>query len=94
MILVLAFIFNVIFIVHNIYKYIIGFRMKQKLIVAFYVLILMSTLARIAEFCARTFHPTHGFFPNEDIFILYINVFALTLLICVELTLILTMHRL
>ena len=94
MILVLAFILNLIFIAHNIYKYVFGLRMKQTLIVTFYILIFVGTLCRIAEFCARAFHPEHGFYPKEDTFILYINSFALTLMICVELTLILTMHRL
>ena len=85
---------NLLFIVHNIYKYIYGLRMKQTLILTFYSLLLLSTVTRIAEFCSRGFHPEHGFYPQEDTFITYINAFALTFMICVELTLILTMLRL
>ena len=55
----------------------------------------MVTLTKIIEFSTRAFHPKHGFHPNDgESFIIYINYFGGTLSIGVELTLILTIHKL
>ena len=40
---------NLLFILHNIYRYIIGLRMKQTLIWMFYILILVCTVLRIVQ---------------------------------------------
>ena len=86
-------IFNLLFIVHNIYRYVIGLNMKRYLIVTFYALTLISTLTRIAEFSFQT-ASISKFVSNKSATIFYTNALALLLGICIELVLILTIQRL
>ena len=94
MILVIAFALNLVFIVHNIYRYVYSLKMNQTLIVTFYALILMVTLARVVEFVTRAFDPKHGFFPNESSLIVSLEFIRSFLTIGIELTLVLTIHKL
>ena len=94
LVFVLLYMLILMFISHNIYRYIYRLRMKQCLIVQFYILIFLGISTRIVEFFVRAFNPVHGFYPEEAAYIQYIDAFALTLAICVELTLILTVHKL
>ena len=85
------FVFNLLFILHNIYKYIIGLRIKKTMILLLYILLLFGTFVRTIEFGMKIVDPWHSFLPmSKPIF--YTGTTALTLMICVEITLILTMH--
>ena len=94
-VLVLVFVLNLVHIVYNIYKYVYGLKMNKTLIIVFYTLISVATLTKITEFSTRAFDPEHGFFPNDNHpIIFYTNRLGLTFTICIELTLILTIHKL
>ena len=85
-------VFNLMFILHNIYRYVIGLKMNRPLILAFYLLLLISTILRVIEFgfwIARTF--TDKLYETP---IFYAGSSALAASMGVELVLILTMHRL
>ena len=56
-IFVALFLFNILFILHNIYKYVIGLKMKETLVVLFYALLLAGTLARAIEYCLKIANP-------------------------------------
>ena len=85
--------FNLVFIVHNIYKYVIGLNMNRYLIVTFYILTLLSTLTIITEFSFQT-ASISNLAPFKSATIFYTNALGLLLGICIELVLILTIHRL
>ena len=52
---------NVLFIAHNIYKYVIGLRMKRVQIWMFYGFLLFATSMRIVEFALRIIHPEQSY---------------------------------
>ena len=56
---------NLLFTIHNIVRYILGLKMKQKLIVIFYVMISLASFFRIIEFILRAALPDN-FWPTED----------------------------
>ena len=87
----LCFIFNLFFILHNIYKYIIGLKIKKTLILLFYILSLFGTFLRAIEFGVKIADPWHSFLPMSKL-IFFTGSTALTFTISVEITLILTMH--
>ena len=84
---------NLIFILHNIYKYVIGLRMKHQLIWMFYTLVLLGTIFRISEFTFSTIYPEDKTRIEADILNIFVTA-GLSISIYVELTLILTIHRL
>ena len=81
------FILNLAFIMHNVYKFVIGLQMKRPLIITFYILIFLGTVFRIVEYGFRIYQADQF----ETLVIDYANTFALYVSICVELTLLLTM---
>ena len=69
--------------------------MNRPLILVFYILLLITTILRATEFAFRiatTDPETTAYYVNLTAF--YLNEFGLFFVICVEITLILTMHRL
>ena len=68
--------------------------MNHTLIIVFYVLLLIQTSFRLIEYCFRVAIPDEQWVPNINKWTQYSNSMALTSSICVELTLIVTMHRL
>ena len=64
---------NLLFIVHNIVRYVFGLRMKQTLIVVFYAILLVNQCLRILEFTLRALFADKGFLPNIDRKIFYAN---------------------
>ena len=89
-----CFFLNLIFTLHNIFRYILGLKMKKKLILLFYSFLVIHNVLRIIEFCFRTAQPNNNFEPDESLSIFYLSSLALTTQIGIELILILTMHRL
>ena len=85
-------VFNLLFIIHNIYKYVFGLKMQKPLIVTFYVLILLGTVLRIIILGLYIVNPEDNFLNNEPVF--YAERIALFVFICIELILIQTMHKL
>ena len=85
---------NLFFIIHNICRYIMLQKMNQALIIIFYGLLLMQNILRLVEFSFRTALPEQNFFPNENIVIQSADNSAIVMMVFVEITLILTMHRL
>ena len=87
------FVFNIFFILHNIFRYIIGLKMKETLIVLFYVILLLGTVLRAIEYCFKIMDPVHSFVPvSREIYIS--SSISFTVMILVEIILILTMYRL
>ena len=80
---------NLLFIVHNIFRYVIGLKMKRLLIWTFYILVLIGTLLRIIEFSLYIPKP-----DRDDNFTYTFDDYAAVATMFVELTLILTIHRL
>ena len=68
--------------------------MKQRLIVAFYAVLLLNSGFRIAEFALRAALPDKSFLPNQDIKIFYAQCLGATTSVIVELVLIQTMFKL
>ena len=87
------FAFNILFILHNIFRYIIGLKMKETLIVLFYVILLLGTVLRAIEYCFKIMDPEHSFVPvSREIYIS--SKISFTVMILVEIILMLTMYRL
>ena len=85
-------VFNLLFIIHNIYKYVFGLKMQKPLIVTFYSLILLGTILRIILLGLYIANPLDHPFSNETIF--YLEKGSLFVFVCLELILIQTMHKL
>ena len=85
---------NLLFIVHNIVRYVFGLRMKQTLIVVFYAILLVNQCLRILEFTLRALFADRGFLPNIDRKIFYANCFSAISSVLLELVLIMTMFKL
>ena len=81
-----------VFIFHNIYRYVIGLQMRQPLIWMFYILILVCTILRIIQFSLLIYNLELDFFTNSTA--LVIHQLVVSAAIYVELTLMLTMHKL
>ena len=90
----LLFVINLIFIIHNLVRFIFGLRMKQNLILAFYSTILIGQIFRITEFSLRAVFPDRCFLPNLDFRILAAELLGSTASVAVELILIQTMLKL
>ena len=88
------FLFNMICIVHNICRYIIGLKIYRFLIVVFYVLILTTTLLRIFESSVRTIDPSHSFSGSKLQSVNICQELALFGVICIGFILIVTMYQL
>ena len=89
----LLFVGNLIFILHNICRYIIRLKICQTLIISFYVMVILATSFRIVEISAKIRDPSSGFFPMER-YIEILMTCALFFMIGTGLTLIVTMHQL
>ena len=50
-------IFNMLFIFHNIYKYVVGLKMKRLMIWLFYIMLLVTTILDIILFVYQLVHP-------------------------------------
>ena len=68
--------------------------MKQFLILQFYILLLFGTISRLVEYCFRVAYPEQSFFTVSNAGIFYSGTLASMMMIFVELTLVLTMHKL
>ena len=88
------FLLNLAFIVHNICRYIVGLKIHRTLIVLFYALILVSTVCRIVETAGRAIDPEHAFFKGEKKYEKLSGEIALFAIICIGLTLIVTINQL
>ena len=88
------FFINLLFIVHNIVRYVYGLGMRQNLVVMFYIMISLTTVSRIVEFTFRAIDPENSFPPNVDVRIIFAEDFAATFSVCVEIVLTLTMLKL
>ena len=86
-------IFNLLFILNNIFRYVIGLKMTKTLIVIFYVLIFVGTLLRIIEY-GFWISDTSGNLVKKSNQVYYADNFSLIAQVFVELTLMMTMHRL
>ena len=82
---------NLLFILHNIWKYVYGLKMKRPLIVIFYSLMFLTTVSRIIEFILRIANPEQS---TQYTQIAIYNVFNFASLAAsyTILTLVLTMH--
>ena len=86
------FLINLVFILHNMYRYVYGLKIYGSLIVIFYVLILVSTTCRIVETIVRMVQPDHAFFGGSNIVGHSAEETALVTIICLGFILIITMH--
>ena len=77
----------------SLFRYIFGLKMKETLIVSFYVLIALGTSLRAVETYMKITDPEHSYLSlSRPQF--YLGTAALTAMICVEIVLMLTMHKL
>ena len=86
-------VFNILFIVHNIYRYVIGLRMDKPLIWIFYILLLLLTIMNTIEFYYQIEYPTvdNKFAGYSDD---RVGFLAIQMGEGIIVTLILTMHKL
>ena len=87
-------IFNLLFILHNIYKYVIGLKMKQPLIWMFYLFLLLETVLKIIEFSLSIVYPDPNYQSRQAAVIFWINISGLVTAFFIEMILVLTMHTL
>ena len=88
------FLINLVFILHNMYRYIYGLKIYGSLIVIFYVLILVSTICRIVETIVRILQPGKAFFSSTNVVGHSAEETALASVVCLGFILIITMHQL
>ena len=81
---------NLLFILHNMFRYILGLKMQRPLILTFYTILLIATTLRIIEFILRLVYPEQRDYTVINPVFLF-NQMALFASMSVELTLILTM---
>ena len=86
-------VFIVLFIIHNIFKYVIGLKMKRPLIWIFYILLFIAGILRIVEFSVLIVHPEQSSHYSMQ-FLYQISQYGTILSVFVALVLILTMHKL
>ena len=55
--MILLFSINLLFIMHNLYKYIYCLKIYRALIILFYCLVTVSTICRIIEYLCRAINP-------------------------------------
>ena len=82
---------NLLFILHNMFRYILGLKMQRPLILTFYTILLIATTLRIIEFILRLIYTEQSDYADP---VFLFNQMALFASMSVELTLILTMQRL
>ena len=88
----LFFLINLVFITHNVFRYIIRLKIFSSLIVSFYVLLTISTSLRIVETGYKILYPSK-ILPMSK-FVEIVMSIALYFMVGVGITLIVTMHQL
>ena len=86
------FLLNLVFIIHNIFRYVYGLKIYRSLVMIFYVLIVISTFFRIVEAITRANNPQKAFFGQKDNLLLFSQEAALVTIVCIGLLLVVTMY--
>ena len=93
-VMTVLFIVNLAFILHNLFRYIIGLKIWRPLIVIFYAFILITTVLRIIEALVRIFQTETAFFGVKKKFYRLDQEIAMFTVVCIGLILIFTMYQL
>ena len=91
-VIIVLFLVNLAFILHNLLRYIVGLKIWRPLIVIFYALIFMTTVLRIIEALVRIFQTETAFFGSKKEFYRLDQEIALFTVVCIGLILIFTMY--